>query len=261
MPDLRTHGPPPYTVAVVHGGPGATGSMAPVAERLSARRGVLEPLQTARSVDGQVAELAGVLETRGTPPLTLVGASWGAWLSFMVAARHPLLVKKVVLVGSGPFEESYAGEIAATRLARLAPDARAEVRDLLRQLADAGAAADPQHLARLAGLLDAADEYDPVPSEGSDPLPFQPEIYTAVWPEAAALRASGALLALGRAIRCPVVAIHGAYDPHPAGGVRLPLSRVLPDFRFVLLERCGHEPWRERHARDRFYDLLEHELA
>jgi pimeloyl-ACP methyl ester carboxylesterase len=57
-----------------------------------------------------------------------------------------------------------------------------------------------------------------------------------------------------------VVAIHGDYDPHPAAGVQRPLAAVLADFHFILLPRCGHRPWRERHARDTFYRILEAEL-
>ena len=53
-----------------------------------------------------------------------------------------------------------------------------------------------------------------------------------------------------------MLAIHGNYDPHAAEGVREPLARVLADFRFVLLERCGHLPWIERQAREEFYRLL-----
>ena len=65
---------------------------------------------------------------------------------------------------------------------------------------------------------------------------------------------------MGGQIRCPVVAIHGAYDPHPAEGVRGPLTSIIRDFRFILLDRCGHEPWIERWARDRFYEILKNEL-
>jgi pimeloyl-ACP methyl ester carboxylesterase len=57
------------------------------------------------------------------------------------------------------------------------------------------------------------------------------------------------------------VAIHGDYDPHLAEGIREPLSRVIKDFRFILLEKCGHEPWRERYAHDEFYEILTSELA
>lgn len=53
---------------------------------------------------------------------------------------------------------------------------------------------------------------------------------------------------------------HGDYDPHPSEGVRKPLSAVLSEFRFVLLENCGHTPWCERQARGAFYEVLEEEL-
>ncbi len=46
MTNIRKYGNPPFSVAVIHGGPGAPGEMAPVARELSSRWGVLEPLQT-----------------------------------------------------------------------------------------------------------------------------------------------------------------------------------------------------------------------
>ena len=57
MKNLRTYGDPPFNVAVLHGGPGAPGQMAPVARELSSKWGVLEPLQTATSLGGQILEL------------------------------------------------------------------------------------------------------------------------------------------------------------------------------------------------------------
>jgi len=80
------------------------------------------------------------------------------------------------------------------------------------------------------------------------------------WKEAQELRTRGSLVALGTHIRCPVVAIHGDDDPHPADGVKIPLSRVIKKFRFLLLESCGHRVWLERSARDRFYEILKEEL-
>jgi pimeloyl-ACP methyl ester carboxylesterase len=74
------------------------------------------------------------------------------------------------------------------------------------------------------------------------------------------MRRSGELLELGERVECPVVAIHGDYDPHPAAGVQEPLSTVLERFRFILLKSCGHTPWIERQARDEFYRVLEKEL-
>ncbi len=73
------------------------------------------------------------------------------------------------------------------------------------------------------------------------------------------MRRSGELLALAREIRCPVSAIHGDTDPHPAR-VSAPLSARLDLFSFHLLEHCGHTPWLERLARENFYDVLIDEI-
>ena len=50
MENLRTYGNAPFKVALLHGGPGVSGEMAPVAVELSNTRGVLEPLQTKASI-------------------------------------------------------------------------------------------------------------------------------------------------------------------------------------------------------------------
>jgi pimeloyl-ACP methyl ester carboxylesterase len=262
MQNLRTYGTAPYSMAVVHGGPGAAGEMAPVARELASDWGVLEPLQTATSLAGQVDELRNVLERNGDLPVTLIGFSWGAWLSFLLAARSPALVRKLILVGSGGFEERYAAELEETRLGRLSEKDRVEVRSLLHRVEDPAAADKGAALARLGTLLSKADAYDALrdASHARHAIDLRADIFQNVWREAADLRRSGELLSVGRQIQCPVVAIHGDYDPHPAEGVQKPLSVVLPRFRFVLLKNCGHKPWIERQARDEFYRVLRDEL-
>lgn len=253
---MRTHGLPPYTIAVLHGGPGAPGEMAPVARELADRWGVLEPLQTAHSVDGQVAELRADLEHHADLPISLIGYSWGAWLAYLLAAHRPALVRQLILVSSGPFEPHYASQIMSTRLSRLDDAERQELERLLVALEQQSVANSNAVRTRVGQLLDKTDTYyDPLPV-GLQAIAFEPSVYAAVWPEAAELRRSGTLLQLGRQIQCPVVAIHGDYDPHPSAGVRDPLSRTLDDFRFILLERCGHRPWVERQARDEFFAAL-----
>lgn len=54
MKNLRIYGNAPFTVAVIHGGPGALGEMAPVAKELSHVWGTLEPLHTAKTIEGQI---------------------------------------------------------------------------------------------------------------------------------------------------------------------------------------------------------------
>jgi pimeloyl-ACP methyl ester carboxylesterase len=262
MRNLRTYGTPPYAVTVIHGGPGAGGEMAPVARRLAPGRGILEPIQTATSLDGQVEELRMVLQNHGDPPVTLIGYSWGAWLSLIVAARYPVLVRKLILVGSGALQHAYVAQLQATRLNRLSDQERDEFEFVVEALGDPTTQGKDALLARLGALASKTDEYDPVREESdpSDAVELQGDVFQGVWNDAAEMRRSGELLGLAAQVRCPVVAIHGDYDPTPAEGVEKPLSAVLKDFRFILLEKCGHTPWIERHARDTFYTIVEREL-
>jgi len=259
MKHLRKYGSKPFSVAVIHGGPGAPGEMAPVARELSCIKGVLEPLQTATTLEGQVQELKAVLEKDGALPVTLIGFSWGAMLSFIFTARHPSLVKKLILIGSGAYEEKYAVNIVRTRLSRLSQEEREEALFLMKILSDPAIKDKNTPMARLGRLISKADSYDPLPQD-SEILEYQYDIYQSVWEQARELRSSGKLLELGKRIKCPVVAIHGDYDPHLPEGVKGPLSRILKDFKFILLEKCGHYPWLERSARDRFYNILKNEI-
>ena len=259
MENPRKYGDSPYGVAVLHGGPGAAGEMAPVAQELSADTGVIEPLQTAMSVDGQVEELRAAIEESAEPPVTLVGWSWGAWLGWILTARHPELVKKLILVCSGPFEDKYAAGIMGTRLDRLTDGERAETHRLIDTLNDPRVPDKDVHFARLGALMTKADVVDPILLD-DEHVEFSYDIYMGVWDEAAVLRRSGELLVMGHGIRCPVVAVHGEQDPHPADGVFIPLAATLQDFRFELLMDCGHKPWGEKGARDDFYRVLGREL-
>lgn len=259
MSNFRKYGDPPFRVAVIHGGPGAPGEMAPVARELSSAWGVLEPLQTKASLDGQLLELKTVLEAHGDLPFTLIGSSWGAMLGFIFAANYPSFVRKLILVGSAPFEEEYAERIMDIRLGRLNEEERQEARTLMAALSDPRVRDKDTPFARLGKLFSRADSYDPLTLD-SELLECRYDVHQSVWNDAREVRRSGKLLELGKQIRCPVVAIHGDYDPHPPEGVHEPLTPILGSFRFLLLKDCGHHPWIERAARDRFYDILAEEL-
>ena len=259
MENLRIYGEPPFKTAVLHGGPGAPGYMAPVARELSSDRGVLEPLQTASTVGGQVQELRGILQKNADLPVCVIGSSWGAWLGFILSARFPELVGKLILVGSGAFEEKYAIGIMDKRLSRLSEKERGEAYFLMDALIDPEIPNKDELMARFGKLCTKADAFDPVTLE-TEEIRVQYRVYSSVWADAWELRKSGALLDLGNKIQCPVVAVHGDSDPHSAQGVCKPLSKILKNFRFILLEKCGHYPWIEKHAKDEFFKILKAEL-
>jgi pimeloyl-ACP methyl ester carboxylesterase len=96
--------------------------------------------------------------------------------------------------------------------------------DMLNRHPDVGQA--NAHLGRLGELAGKTDTYDPIPLDFDLPTPRisdkAGEIYAGVWPEAAAMRRSGELLPIVTRIECPVIAIHGEYDPTPVEAVAVP---------------------------------------
>ena len=120
---------------------------------------------------------------------------------------------------------------------------------------------DKDPLFKLLGkMISKVDSYDSLPF-GNDLIDCQYEIYEKVSDDAMKIRQSGGMLRLGQRIKCPVVAVHGDYDPHPAEGIKSPLSKVLTDFKFILLENCGHHPWLEMNVKSRFYEIIINELS
>jgi pimeloyl-ACP methyl ester carboxylesterase len=227
---VRLYGPPPYRVVLVHGGPGGAGEMSPLARTLGGSLSLVEAMQTKLSIADLIDELREQIAVHAQGPAVLVGHSWGAWLCLLLTARHPEFVERLEM---------------ATLEAMLADP----------KVSDKGALFDDYGY-----LFEKTENYDAEP-EPKDRFETDPAIFDSVWPEAAALRTSGELLRQSALVKCPVLAIHGDYDPSPADGVREPLARVLTaPFEFIVLKNCGHTPWLERGARAELFETLTREL-
>jgi pimeloyl-ACP methyl ester carboxylesterase len=259
LQNFRKYGKPPYAVVLVHGGPGAAGTMEAVAKNISRYRGVIEALQTRYSIESLLVELRGVVTLQGQPPVTLIGHSWGAWLSILFASKYPDQVKKLILVASGPLEEKYASRVMETRLERLEETDAALLNKFMHQISTAPGRMKDRIFLKMAELLRKADAFQP-DGEPYVNTGFDYRMFESVWAEAESIRSSGGLLRHAARLTCPVTAIHGDYDPHPVNGIKLPLEQSIKDFRLILLEKCGHEPWHEMSAKNAFYTILEHEL-
>ncbi|WP_244328065.1 alpha/beta fold hydrolase [Roseibium sp. RKSG952] len=252
--DVRQYGGKTSRVVVLHGGPGGAGEIEPLARELGKRgHSVLEPFKTRHSADGQVDELTAQIEAHCSPPVTLIGWSWGAWLGCLFSARYRTLVHNLILLGSGPFEARFASAIRTTKNSRLTNKQRSELNML------GASEGNIKDVARFIELSDLADTYA---RDSSSPptVVFDGEIHAAVWREADEMRTNGSLLEAIATIQCPVLAIHGDYDPRPSEGVQIPLLTALPWAKFVELERCGHKPWQEIHAKEEFYRLIDNAI-
>lgn len=233
--------------------------MAPVAMQLSEKYGIIESLHRAPSFEGQIEELKEIIDNHSQEPVVLVGYSYGGFLGFVFAGLYPDLVNKLILVSSGPFEARYAQGLFEKRLNRLDLEHRKRAENLIKQIDDPALDNKNEIFSLLGQLISKADSYDPI-SIAEDNIEASFEVYRDVWPDVQALRQNVKLLFYGETITCPVVAIHGDYDPHPMEGVSIPLSKTLLDFKMIPLENCGHHPWLEKQAKDEFYKVLDAEI-
>ncbi len=258
MNKVRFHGVPPFTTILVHGGPGAAGELYHLSEDLSDCTGIIEPIQTRDTVAGQIEELSEIIDT-AIPPITLIGFSWGAWLCILTASRHPEKISKLILISSAPFEEKYALSIMKTRLSGLSREESKEVFDLNSALSSLNP--DKKLFKRFAELMTKADTYDAIEDIPKPKIVLDPIINKNVWREALSLRRSKILLKYTEKLRCPIIAIHGENDPHPYEGVKGPLKQLDLDLTFHLLEKCGHRPWIEKHARNEFIRIMKEQIT
>ncbi|MCA1663419.1 MAG: alpha/beta hydrolase [Myxococcales bacterium] len=234
---MRRHGAAGPTVVALHGGPGAPGSMAPLARVLADQFVVLEPLQRPSggeplTVARHVADLHELVESLGGDVRpALVGSSWGAMLALAYAARYPERTAAIVAIGSGTFDLA-----ARARMHEILDDRRALDFDA------------SYTFERCEGGVEAADSDD----EGA----FDARANQETWNDMLRLQAAGVYPAAFAAIDVPVLMLHGAYDPHPGTMIRDGLTPFIPQLEYREWERCGHYPWLEKHARDDFYRTL-----
>ena len=260
LKNFRIYGKKPYSVVVVHGGPGMPGSAAPVAREISKDTGVLEVLETRDSVAGQIAELAEVLKEHVDLPAILVGHSWGAVLSYMTTARYPALVKKLIIIGMPALEMKDRPDYTPIWLSRLPEKERVELTTLQSFVWSGKEGDKSEAMGKLFRLMARADSFAYAPNK-DETLEYQHGINMSVGSEFHKILRTKELLNIGAKIKCPVVAIHGDYDLRLASVVERPLSARIHDFKLVLLEKCGHYPWMERYARDKFFEVLRKEIA
>src|SRR5205823_1861128 len=135
-------------------------------------------------------------------------------------AKYPTYIQKLIMVGSGLFDVKYAENIMATSLSRLSKEKQSELNELMIKLDDDRNDSD-ELFHKFGNIMKEAGSFDPIQLKPGEVMKGQNHIFNKVWPEAAKIRETGELLAVGKIINCPVIAIHGDYDPHPYQGVQI----------------------------------------
>jgi pimeloyl-ACP methyl ester carboxylesterase len=257
---VRRYGGRGPTVVVLHGGPGAPGSAAGLARALASDFHVVEPLQRrSGSAPLTVAQHVEDLAAVAPKPATLIGWSWGAMLALSYAARHPGDVSDLVLVGCGTYDLASRALLERTLSERLGETGRHALEVLRRRLASEQDPATRDALfGEIGDAVARAESFD-LADDAAAPeraLAVDEAGHAETWDDVLRLQREGIEPAAFGAISARVLMVHGDVDPHPGPATRDLLRRFIPQLEYLGLERCGHEPWRERQARGRFLELL-----
>jgi len=252
--NYRIHGEKPYEIITLHGGPGALGELKPLSEKLGEKFGVIEYLQTKESIELLLKDIQKLLSKKAQSPVNVIGFSWGAWLAVFFADQYPEMVKSLILISSGPFEEKYSKNIHKNRFNRM-NDKEKELFEKVEQKFIEGKNVKIKLLNNFVDLMHKVDAYQ-YKESNNNVTNFQINLYKKIWNEAAKLRKNNQLIKSLAKIDCLIKVIHGDYDPHPYQGVKEPLDKLQKDYEFALLKNCGHTPWKEKLAKDEFYNTL-----
>jgi len=254
---VRRYGSAGPSVVVLHGGPGAPGSVADLAAALGTWFVVHEPLQRWSGIGRlTVARHVDDLVEVFPPGAMIVGSSWGAMLALSFAARHPSLPHAIALVGTGTYDAESRTVYAAEVAHRLGRRGRLTMHRLGQRLRQARSRDErDQAFAEIGRLVANAQGVGRIPSVEPG-LPVDGRGYEETWSDVLRLQRNGVEPQSFAAIQAPVVMLHGDRDPHPGPLIRERLREVLPQLEYVELAGCGHEPWREAGARETFLALL-----
>ncbi len=255
----RLYGQDPFSLVLVHGGPGAAGSMSILADNLSEEMGVIESLQTKLTIDDLIEELHQDIVGSTKNKVTLVGHSWGAMLSLLFTNRYPKIIERLILIGCPPLTPDFSEQITSNRFRRLSPYEAEMFNKHVEQLAkisDSVNAAESFKI--IEELTYRTDNYSPLDLETIHrKVLFNPEVFGSVWSEAEKLRRDGKFSSILGKIKVPIFLIHGTFDPHPVDSVIQTMKSSGAKYTYIPIENCGHTPFFEKSISSEFHHLIQ----
>lgn len=246
-------------IVLFHGGPGSPGNMPTLQKQLAKNNPCLIVEQRKDSIHELLQDIHLQIDFFSSEEVVIIGHSWGAWLSAIYAATYPKKVKKLIQIGCGPLEQKYLEEIHRRRISRLDPAQQESYLSSIGNLGSYDILRSKLALQTLKHLTDTSDHFE-VQTKFDFSPPVDIQHFKVLSKEISGLRKSGALVNYYKEINCPILFLHGNYDPHPIEGITEPLSAAKVSYKMIPIKKCGHEPWMERKAAPKFYEKLNAEL-
>ncbi|HXW91732.1 MAG TPA: alpha/beta fold hydrolase [Terriglobales bacterium] len=234
-------------IVLLAGGPGMNPAyMVPVAKMLASggrRVLLLHQRGTGMSADavscrdrmnlaGAIADLEAFREYLHLGKLTIAGHSWGGMLAMAYAQKYPDRVAGLLLLDTGPMNDSGSSTESAIIHARLSPEERAALQQArgtpqIDAIEEKAYFADPGKV----GLLQES-----IPS--GEPMWYE-TVGQLIGPDLGKFDVVEGM----RNLKAPVTLVFGRFDPgfYIAGQIR----DLHPNSRLIVVEHAGHYSWLE----------------
>ncbi len=200
-----------------------------------------DPYGESYTVGDQADDAAALLRALSAAPAHVVGISMGGMIALNLAARHPELVRSLVLVATSAGGATHVGptpEAAAV----LRPDPGAEIGER---------AARTYRTITAPGYLDAHPEEAELIARAARHKPMSLDSYTRQYGAVMSHDVTAQLPNL----HIPTLVVHGDADPLVPPGNGYHLAREIPGAKLIIYSDTGHIPIMER-AEDFNRDVL-----
>lgn len=246
-------------VIVLHGGPGLSQDyllpqMALLAEHnllifydqrgCGLSTGALIPEQI--NIKIYMEDIDAIRKSLGVEKISLLGHSWGGFLSMHYAISHPDSVDKLILVSSLPASSEDVDLFIAEWTKRMIPYFE-ELHAI--EASDLYIAGDPETVAKQLKIVFRTYLYK---SEDVDKLRLcrsQKAVLNGfkvheIFLNNVFMKSFNLFHDLGK-LQCPTLIIHGDTDPIPLDTAEH-INKAIPHSRLSVIERCGHFPYVEQ---------------
>jgi proline iminopeptidase len=191
-----------------------------------------------------VDDLASLLREFGLTEVTLIGYSWGALLAMLYAIdqlHHPShpAVHRMALISPAPISRAWRDEFENALAERQRAPAIADMRAELN--ASGIRERDPAAYRQRSFELSVAGYFaDPRRAEALTPFRVTGRVQQSVWSSLGDYDLRDEL----RAVRAPVLVVHGRNDPIPLPSAEAAAAALQGEL--VVLDHCGHVPYVEQ---------------
>lgn len=205
------------------------------------------------TVDDMVEDIEGVRKEFNAGKIYLAGSSWGAILAIKYTIKYPDNVKRLLLMEPAPGSTEYLPAFLKSMRERLNDSDKAEVKKLESDpnvLTDAEIYKKALKIRYKAYYYDV-DKYDPKSLDYMDSLRVKKDIESSNMFNP--YLGNFNLYEDMKKIKCPLLIIHGDYDPIPTESVEK-MKEYAKQAELHIIKNCGHFVFIEKEKE--YFDLI-----